>query len=337
MVSSSASRSLTLLATSTVLVPDCLRICSRTVGSPLTLAEVRGSAMPSSTRATSRSRIGWPSTSRNTTSPKASIDATRPRVRRVTDSAPWSMRPPGMSAFCDCSARATSLTDSFWARSNAVSSHRLTWRLRPPITTTCPTPSELSSRRRRILSANSVMSRTGLSAVTATVITGDAWKSSFSTVGCSTVRGSNGSTRLMRSRTSCAAVSASFSSLKETTTCEMPSDDVEVSVSMPLMVLTDSSILSVTSVSICSGAAPGSRVVTEIVGMSTLGNRSTPRRPKANRPTTVSDRTSTQANTGRCTQSDASHCMTTSPRRERRRPAARRRLTPPARRPSTRS
>ena len=84
------------------------------------------------------------------------------------------MRPPGMSAFCDCSARATSLTDSFCARSSAGSSHRLICRLRPPITTTWPTPSELSSRRRSTLSANSVMSRTGLSAVTATVITGDA-------------------------------------------------------------------------------------------------------------------------------------------------------------------
>ena len=84
------------------------------------------------------------------------------------------MRPPGMSAFCDCSARATSLTDSFCARSSAASSHRLIWRLRPPITTTWPTPSELSRRRRSTLSANSVMSRTGLSAVTATVITGDA-------------------------------------------------------------------------------------------------------------------------------------------------------------------
>ena len=62
------------------------------------------------------------------------------------------------------------------------------------------------------------MSRTGLSAVTATVMTGAAVKSSFSTVGCSTVRGSSGSTRLMRSRTSWAATSAFFSSVKETTT-----------------------------------------------------------------------------------------------------------------------
>ncbi len=71
------------------------------------------------------------------------------------------MRPPGMSAFCDCSARATSLTDSRCARSSSGFSHRLIWRLRPPITTTWPTPSELSSRRRSTRSANSVMSRTG--------------------------------------------------------------------------------------------------------------------------------------------------------------------------------
>ena len=35
---------------------------------------------------------------------------------------------------------------------------------------------------------------------------------------------------------------------------------------MPLIVLTASSILSVTSLSTCSGAAPGRRVVTRIVG-----------------------------------------------------------------------
>ena len=40
-------------------------------------------------------------------------------------------------------------------------------------------------------------------------------------------------------------------------TCETPSDEVERSSSMPLMVLTASSILSVISVSISSGAAPG--------------------------------------------------------------------------------
>ena len=36
--------------------------------------------------------------------------ATRPRVRSVTDCGPWSIRPPGISAFCRFSARATSVT-----------------------------------------------------------------------------------------------------------------------------------------------------------------------------------------------------------------------------------
>src|SRR4030095_10703621 len=79
---------------------------------------------------------------------------------------------------------------------------------------------------------------------------------------------------------------------------------------MPLMVLTASSTLSVTSLSTCSGAAPGKRVVTVTVGKSTCGSRSTPSWPKANTPTTPGDRTRTDAKTGRRTQSSASHCMT---------------------------
>ena len=58
----------------------------------------------------------------------------------------------------------------------------------------------------------------------------------------------------------------------DTITIDTPSDDVERSSSMPLIVLTASSILSVTSVSICSGAAPGWTVVTTTVGKSTFGN-----------------------------------------------------------------
>ena len=42
MPSRSASRLLMFCTTATVLVPDCLRICSSTVGSPFTLATVRG-------------------------------------------------------------------------------------------------------------------------------------------------------------------------------------------------------------------------------------------------------------------------------------------------------
>ena len=99
-------------------------------------------------------------------------------------------------------------------------------------TTTWPTPFTLSSCRRSVLSAYSVMSRIGLFADTASVRTGAASGSNFSTVGCSIVFGSSGSTRLTRSRTSCAAMSASFSSRNETMTCETPSDEFERSSSM---------------------------------------------------------------------------------------------------------
>ena len=94
-------------------------------------------------------------------------------------------------------------------------------------------------------------------------------------------------------------------------TCETPSDDTERRSSIPLIVLTASSILSVTSVSICSGAAPGCTVVTVMVGKSTFGNRSTPSRVNENAPITVSVRISTVAKTGRLTQSAANHCMKT--------------------------
>ena len=66
-------------------------------------------------------------------------------------------------------------------------------------------------------------------------------------------------------------MSPSFSSRKPTVTIDTPSDEVDRSSSMPLIVFTACSILSVTSVSICSGAAPGCTVVIRIVGMSTFG------------------------------------------------------------------
>src|SRR5687767_11107696 len=153
------------------------------------------------------------------------------------------------------------------------------------------------------------MSRIGLSAETASVITGAESGSNFSTVGCSMLRGRSGSTRFTRSRTSCDATSTFFSSRNEMMTVETPSDDVERSSSIPLIVLTASSILSEISVSTSSGAAPGSLVVTTTVGKSTFGNRSRPRRVKENAPITVRARMRTLAKTGRLTEIAASHCM----------------------------
>ena len=116
------------------------------------------------------------------------------------------------------------------------------------------------------------MSRTGwFFALSARLSTGAASGSILSTRGCWIVFGSCGSTPFTLSRTSCAATSVSLSSRNEMMTCEMPSDEIERSSSMPLIVLTASSILSVISVSICSGAAPGCTVVTVMVGKSTFG------------------------------------------------------------------
>src|SRR5215213_2667541 len=104
----------------------------------------------------------------------------------------------------------------------------------------------------------------------------------------------------------------SFSRTKVTYTCETPSLDTDRSSSMPLMVLTASSILSVMSVSISSGADPGRRVITAMVGKSTFGNRSTPSWKYPTTPRTRTTRTSTVANTGRRTEMLANHCMANS-------------------------
>ena len=53
---SSSNLSLTPSTTAIVLVPDCLRTSRTTAGWPLTVATDCSSSMPSSTRATSRTR-----------------------------------------------------------------------------------------------------------------------------------------------------------------------------------------------------------------------------------------------------------------------------------------
>src|SRR5688572_30662583 len=90
----------------------------------------------------------------------------------------------------------------------------------------------------------------------------------------------------------------------------MPSIEVERSSSIPLMVFTASSIFSVTSVSISAGEAPGFMTVTVIVGKSTFGKRSTPKRKKEKAPMTTIDKINIVANTGRFTQTSANHCIT---------------------------
>ena len=78
---------------------------------------------------------------------------------------------------------------------------------------------------------------------------------------------------------------------------------------MPLMVLTAASILSVTSVSISRGLAPGLTTVIVIVGKSIFGNRSTPSEKNEKIPTTVRDSINIVAKTGRRTHISANFCM----------------------------
>src|SRR5436305_4461126 len=79
---------------------------------------------------------------------------------------------------------------------------------------------------------------------------------------------------------------------------------------MPVAVLTAPSKTSVTSVSISAGAAPVLVVVTETVGMSIFGKRSTPSVKKEKPPMTVSTRMMTVAKTGRLTHISANFCIT---------------------------
>ena len=152
----------------------------------------------------------------------------------------------------------------------------LIWRSRSPTRRTWPTPETVSRRRFRFWSAYSEISRWVAGPDSAIEITGEASASIFSMIGGSASRGSSPSTELTLSRTSWAATSPFFSRANWIWTSETFSDEVEISSSMPLIVLIASSSLSVISVSTSSGAAPGRTVVTTTNGKSTSGKRSTP-------------------------------------------------------------
>src|ERR1044072_581324 len=174
---------------------------------------------------------------------------------------------------------------------------------------TSPTPLMDSICCLIFLSAPSVPSRCERGAETAIRTTGAASVSNFCTMGCSAVTGRSLTIRSTLLRTSCAAMSGFFSSRKVMKTCDTPSTEVERSSSMALTVLTAPSILSVISVSISWGDAPGLTTVTVIVGRSIFGNRSTPNDRYEKSPTTVRLSMIIVANTGRRTQISASFCI----------------------------
>ncbi len=103
------------------------------------------------------------------------------------------------------------------------------------------------------------------------LMTGEASVEIFSITGGSTSLGRSRVMAATLSRISWAATSGSFSSTKVTHVIETPSAERERSSSMPLTVLTDSSMRLVTWVSTSSGEAPRRVVVMVTTGNSILG------------------------------------------------------------------
>ena len=145
-------------------------------------------------------------------------------------------------------------------------------RLRPPSKVTDPTPWICWSPGLTTSSASFVSRSIGTGALKASVATGIAPMSNFSTMGLWISRGSLESVAWTLSRTSCAATSTFRARSKRTTICETFSTLMDRSVSRPGSVLSASSSGSVTVRSMASGSAPGRIVVTVTMGNSTSGN-----------------------------------------------------------------
>ncbi len=123
------------------------------------------------------------------------------------------------------------------------------------------------------LSAISVTSRKGRGEESAICMIGVASGSNFCTTGALAVSGRSLTIRFTLSRISCAPTSPFLSRSKVMTTVEAPSTEVELMLSMPLMVLTASSTRLVMSVSTSSADAPGLLTETDTVGKSIFGKK----------------------------------------------------------------
>ena len=96
--------------TATVFEPDCRRTSMITVGLPLSLARLRCSLVPSSTRPTSLIRSGTPPRLVIMMLAKSAGVWTRPIVRSTRSWTSVVTLPPGRSAFWRTSASRTALT-----------------------------------------------------------------------------------------------------------------------------------------------------------------------------------------------------------------------------------
>jgi hypothetical protein len=213
----SASTSLcTSRATSTVFAPDCLRTTSPTAEIPFMEECERASAVPSSTVATSPTRMRAPPVPGRRMSAISFVERTSPLVLTANSRRPSSMWPAGSSMFWACRAPIRSCTVRPRPSSRAGSG--ITWISRscPPTRSTAPTPGMRWTRTLTMSSARWVNSRTGSLPDRATAITGAEPTSNFCTTGGSMPVGSLRRLVETRSRTSWAATSALTSRLNWT-------------------------------------------------------------------------------------------------------------------------
>ena len=245
-------------------------------------------------------------------SPNSATDCTRPRVRSVICCAPASTRPPGISAFCAWSARDTSVTVRFCACSRAG--------IQRDVDLALPAADDHDLADAADALELAAQRLVGVFGDVANRLVGrDRERHDRRGVGIELLDRRLLDRARQRRQDAVDAVAhflrrdvAVLLEQERDDDVETPSEEVDLSSSMPLMVLTASSILSEISVSISSGAAPGSLVVTTTVGKSTFGKRSRPRRENEKAPMTVSARMRTLAKTGRLTEIAANHCMMTS-------------------------
>ena len=214
-----------------------------------------------------------------------------------------STRPDGMSTFSRRSAAATSSIVRLWAVSRELSIQMRIEKRRSPAMMTSDTPGSLARRSWICVSASVDSSSCEVcSPESASHRIGLASASRLATTGSSTSSGSLLRARATRSRTSFAASSTLRSRSNSTVICDTCSRLSEVRWRTPSMAISWSSSGCVTEVSITSGAAPGSTVVTATTGGSTSGYSRLGRRSSAIAPKRTITSDITVERTGRSMQ-----------------------------------
>ena len=192
----------------------------------------------------------------------------------------------------------------------SVSSQTRMAYLRSPKIRTSATPVTVCSRDLTTRLIRSLISSCDkVSLLKAIKMTGKASASTLAMTGSSIACGKRLRTREVRSRTSAAAESASFSSLKRTVICPCSARLMEVMTSTPSIPAIESSSGLVTWDSITSADAPAYLTLTVTTGSSILGYSRTVKRLKLTAPISTINSESTVANTGRRMEISA-NCMT---------------------------